>query len=63
MTNKNVKQKKIHYGRTGQFRIVLFVFLIIQVMVIFSLFGCGKKAPPVPPKESKQIKAADIKYL
>ena len=43
------KQKKVYKNFNKYFIVPFSVFIVFVLLV----FGCGKKAPPVPPREAK----------
>ena len=50
-----IKIKEPSVGRRASLSYILFVFLTLHVILLTSLTACGRKAPPVPPKESKSL--------
>lgn len=50
-----IKIKEPSVGRKASLSYILFVLLALHVVLLTSLTACGKKAPPVPPKESESL--------
>ncbi len=46
--------KEPSVGRKASLRYILFL-IFIHVLLLTSLTGCGKKAPPVPPGTSESL--------
>lgn len=50
-----IEIKEPSVGRKTSLSYILFVLLILHVVLLTSLTGCGRKGSPVPPKESESL--------
>ena len=50
------KQKKVYKNFNKYFIVPFSVFIVFVLLV----FGCGKKAPPIPPREAKPLTGNNI---
>jgi hypothetical protein len=50
------KQKKVYKNFNKYFIVPFSVFIVFVLLV----FGCGKKAPPIPPREAKPLTGNNV---
>lgn len=50
-----IEIKEPSVGRKTSLSYILFVLLILHVVLLTSLTGCGRKGPPVPPEASESL--------
>ncbi len=50
-----IKIRETSDGKKASLSYILFVLLTLHVVLLTSLTACGRKGPPVPPKESESL--------
>ncbi len=54
-TTCKIKIKEPFVGRKATLSYILFLLFTLHIVLLTSLTGCGRKAPPVPPEASKSF--------